>query len=326
MILQTALRKELLMDIVNENIINNPYHIYDNAFLSACSWDKRLLIPLINEIFDKNISENADIDHFPNEFLSHKKTKAGNDQLVKRITDALVRVDGDNFHFECESKNDGEILIRIADYDMQISLNDAKYHNHNVRVRLPDTAVIFLRNHRYLPGEGTVTYTKGGNFLIHRIPYFEICDYSLDYLAEKHLYILMPFYLMRYEHAITNNTSSKFLLIENEANKVYNILTSAHDSGILSTKEYEDIITLSNDIVKEISKGSQLNERLVKIMGNEVLKTAEERGEERGIEKGIFKATLENIRNAMESFKLSFDEACDGLKVRDREQYKKYIL
>ena len=61
--------------------------------------------------------------------------------------------------------------------------------------------------------------------------------------------------------------------------------------------------------------------RLVDIMGNEILLTAEERGEV----KGAFKMALENIKNAMESFALSFDEVCDKLKIKDREQYRSYI-
>ena len=56
-------------------------------------------------------------------------------------------------------------------------------------------------------------------------------------------------------------------------------------------------------------------------MGNEVLKTAEERGEE----KGIFKSKLEDIKNAMENGNLTFDKVCDLLGITNREQYRKHI-
>lgn len=110
-------------------------------------------------------------------------------------------------------------------------------------------------------------------------------------------------------------------MVEKEANRVYIILKETYDDGIITKTEFEHVVTLCNDVVKEISKNSELNGKLVEIMGTEVLKTAEERG----AEKGVFKATLENIKNAMESFKLSFDEACDGLKIKDREQYRKLV-
>lgn len=56
-------------------------------------------------------------------------------------------------------------------------------------------------------------------------------------------------------------------------------------------------------------------------MGNEVLKTLEERGEE----KGIFKATLENIRNAMTNGNLPFDSVCELLGIKDREKYRNLV-
>jgi len=243
------------------------------------------------------------IERSANDYTTHKNIKDNENQLVKRITDALVRVNNDKYHFECESKNDGEILIRVADYDMQIALNDAKFTNHKVVMKLPDTAVIYLRNHRNLPNEGIVVYTKNGVSLVHNIPYIEISNYNLDYLDDKHLFVLMPFYLMRYEHAIVNNTSSKFLLIENEANRVYNKLTKAYNDNLISEKEYEDVITLCNDVVKEISKGSQLTERLVEIMGNEVLKTAEERGLDKGL-----KALVDTLKKYCKDFQSLYKE------------------
>lgn len=145
--------------------------------------------------------------------------------------------------------------------------------------------------------------------------------YDLDDLAAKHLYILFPFYLMRYEHAIRNNTESKFAQVENEAYRVYDELTKAYNSRVLSQKEYEDIITLCNDVVKEISKDSQLKERLVEIMGNEIFKTAEERGEE----KGILKATLDYIKNAMVNGNMTFDQVCNLLGINDKEKYRSQI-
>lgn len=314
-------------DIVTSDVKNkgnNPYHIFDNAFLSACAWDKRLLIPLVNEIFKKNISEDATIEHLSNEVFYHKNEEE-KEQLVKRITDALVCVEGGKYHLECESKNDGEILIRISEYDMQIALNDAKYKNHKVEMELPETAVIFLRNHHTLPEKGEIVYRKGGESISHRIPYFEVGKYTLEELTEKHLYLLFPFYLMRYEHAIKHNTSKKFELIEKEAEKVFQVLTEAYNSRILSLTEYEHILTLCDDVVKEISQGSKIRERLVNVMGTEVLKTAEERGMERGIEKGFFDATLKNIRNAMESLQLPFDKVCEILKIDDKEQFRKLI-
>lgn len=127
-----------------------------------------------------------------------------------------------------------------------------------------------------------IVYRKGNQELICEIPYIQVGNYTLDELKDKHLYMLFPFYIIRYEHAIKYNIDKKYKLIEKEAERVYNILTEAYNDGILNKQEYEHVVTL-------------------------------------------YKATLENIKNAMSNGNLSFDKVCELLGVKDREQYRKYI-
>ncbi|MBE6015036.1 MAG: hypothetical protein E7241_06695 [Lachnospiraceae bacterium] len=280
-------------------------HIYDDAFLSACSWAKRLLIPLINEVFGTEISERAKITMSPNEQYSHKKDSKGRERLIKRITDALIRVDGNTYHFEAESKNDGRILMRIAEYDTLIAHNDGFYKGNTFVMRLPSTAVIFLRKHMNLPAFGTVRYETDGNSVEQTVPFIMVSKYSLEYIDERHLYILLPFYLMRYEHALKHDTTSKHVLIENETVRVYDILTKAYYDRLISRKEYEHILTLCNDVVRAIGDRSPIKERLVDAMGTGVLKTMEERGYEKGRyeekEDGL-KAMVDTLKNILPDF------------------------
>lgn len=309
--------------LVSESITlgENSSHIFDNTFLSACSWDKRLLIPLVNEIFNKNISEEAKIDLLPNEEFSHQNDDHNKDTLIKRITDALIRVNGNKYHFEAESKNDGQILLRIAEYDTLIAHNDAIYKDYSVIMQLPKTAVIFLRKHNHLPAFGTIKYASDNKILEQKIPFYMVSSFSLDYLDEKHLYILMPFYLMRYEHALKHNTSSKYLLIEKEAGRVYDVLTEAYENGIITRKEYEDILTLCNDVVQEIGKKSTIRERLVDAMGTGVLKTMEERGYDRGIIEGRNEGRNEERENGLKALVNLLKDFCPDFD----SLYKKII-
>lgn len=102
---------------------------------------------------------------------------------------------------------------------------------------------------------------------------------------------------------------------------MYNKLTKAYDDKLLSRKEYEDIITLCNDVVKEKSKGSQLAERLVEIMGNEVLKTAEERGLDKGL-----KALVTSLKKHYDNFQSLNAEVISNEEFKDytKEQVKRY--
>lgn len=72
-----------------------------------------------------------------------------------------------------------------------------------------------------------------------------------------------------------------------------------------------------------ISEDTEIEERLVEAMGYDtVILTAEERGiikgKKQGIEQGVLQTTIELIKNAMEIFALSFDEACVALKIKDK--------
>lgn len=285
--------------------------------MSACAWSKRLLIPLINEIFGKEIPENAEIERNANEQFEHIQDENQEEHLVRRISDTLITVYGKRYHFECESKNDGEILIRVVDYDMQIALHNAQYYRHNVTVELPDTAVIFLRKHRSLPSKGKISYVKGQKQLTYDIPYYQISRYDIDYLAEKHLYILFPFYLMRYENTLKKHIRSNYKMVENETEAVYNKLTDAYNNGILGQADYENMLELCKDVIQEISKNCQISERLVNTMRPGLLLTAEERG--------VVKTTTEMIKNAMKNGNMTFDQACDLLGIKDREWYRDLV-
>lgn len=188
-------------------------------------------------------------------------------------------------------------------------------------MKLPETAVVFLRNHRKIPKEGTIFYYKGNQVLKHKIPFLKVRKYTLEEFIDKNLYILVPFYLMRYEHAI-KNTPAKYDLIENETNKVYDTIVDAYEDGKITKTECENILVICKDVISVISKNTEIHERLVKTMGNEILLTAEERGIAKGIEQGAFNMALENIKNAMKSFSLSFDEVCDKLMIEDKEKYR----
>lgn len=44
-----------------------------------------------------------------------------------------------------------------------------------------------------------------------------------------------------------------------------------------------------------------------------------------GFDQGSFDMALANIKNAINSFNLTFDEVCDKLGIEDKEKYRDYI-
>ena len=106
---------------------------------------------------------------------------------------------------------------------------------------------------------------------------------------------------------------------------MYDELVAAYDRHCLTRTEYENILLLCKDVVAEISRDTSIQERLVTIMGTEVLLTAEERGVVKGIQQGIEQDRLELIRNLMKTTNVSFDMACNNLLIDDREKFRDLI-
>ncbi len=106
---------------------------------------------------------------------------------------------------------------------------------------------------------------------------------------------------------------------------MYDILTGAYNNRFLSRKEYEDILTLCNDVIKEIAKKSSIKERLVKKMGTEVLKTMEERGMEKGLEKGL-KALVGSLKKYCSDFYTLYQSVIENEEYADvtEDDVKKY--
>lgn len=87
--------------------------VYDDVFRTLLNDFPALIIPVINEMFGENYSGDEVIEFRPNEhFLNHQDGSQD-----KRITDTFFIIHGKkikSYHIECQSTNDGSIIIMIA--------------------------------------------------------------------------------------------------------------------------------------------------------------------------------------------------------------------
>lgn len=77
--------------------------IYDVAFRTILNNCRKLVIPVINEIFHENYTGNEKIEFLPNEHFIDQLDEAD----AKRITDTNFRITGTEtqkkYHLECKS-------------------------------------------------------------------------------------------------------------------------------------------------------------------------------------------------------------------------------
>ena len=97
---------------------------YDGVFRTILNDCKKLVIPVINEIFHEEYTGDEKIEFSPNEHFLDQQDEADK----KRITDTNFKIFGrttKKYHLECESSYpDGRITIRLFEYDALSRIRD----------------------------------------------------------------------------------------------------------------------------------------------------------------------------------------------------------
>ena len=78
--------------------------IFDDVLRTIQERLPKLLIPLVNEVFHTSYSADTEIVRLPEEYQK---------LLSKVIADSCNQIDGLVYHFECQSRTDGSMILRI---------------------------------------------------------------------------------------------------------------------------------------------------------------------------------------------------------------------
>jgi hypothetical protein len=158
------------------------------------------LIPLINETFGENYSGSEEITLKENELFIHRPDGTED----KRVTDSLVEIlkqkDGKDYHFECQSTADGNIVIRIYDYDSQIALRESEIINGVLEVIFPHSAILYLRSTKNTSDFLKIRIVTPNGDVAYKVPVIKISDYKIEDIFKKNLLFLIPFYIFTYEN------------------------------------------------------------------------------------------------------------------------------
>ena len=235
--------------------------IFDDVFMTMFERMPKLFIPLINEAFGTDYSDDEEIiklrdeHHFPENRI---------------ITDSFMGIRDARYHFECQSKDDSCMIIRMFEYDTAIALESMESAEDGVtEIRYPRSCVIYLRGKNCesrkevlrvrFPDESVYSYSP---------EILEVSEYSLDELFKKKLLIFLPFYLLRYEKTIKKDDteSVEFQKLMEETKELIERLDSLYE--ILET-DLIDLIKRITDYICRASKNSK--ERMDGVMRGRVL-------------------------------------------------------
>lgn len=73
-----------------------------------------------------------------------------------------------------------------------------------LRVKFPYSAIIYLRCDETMGEDIGIILNTSEDETKYRIPLIKLKDYTLDMIFEKHLFILLPFWIFTYEERLKN--------------------------------------------------------------------------------------------------------------------------
>ena len=255
-------------------------NIYDGAFRTILNDCRKLIIPVINEIFGETYIGEEEIQFFPNEHFIDQQDEADKE----RITDTNFTVSGKipkKYHIECESSlPDGRITIRLFEYDAQIALDEGEVTEETLTVTFPNTAVLYLRTYKKTPDKMKYVIITPGGTVQYDVPIMKVQTYSLDDIFEKRLLMLIPFYIFSHEKGFPeyNSNEQKLAELKAEYQEILKRLDELEQQGVIGAFDKRTIIELSNDVIKEIAqKYVNVQKGVGDIMGGALIETSARR-------------------------------------------------
>ena len=269
--------------------------VYDGVFRTILNDCKKLVIPVINEIFHESYTGDEKIEFSPNEHFLDQQDEADK----RRITDTNFKIFGrttKKYHLECESSYpDGRITIRLFEYDAQIALDEGEVTEEKITVTFPNTAVLYLRTRKKTADKMKYVIVTPGGTVEYDVPVMKVQAYSLDDIFEKRLLLLIPFYIFSHEKDFPeyNNNNQKLKELESEYKDILERLDSLERQGIIRAFDKRTIIELSSDVIKEIAqKYENVQKGVGGVMGGALIETEARRLRDEARKE----ATVENAR------------------------------
>ena len=295
-------------------------NIYDGAFRTILNDCRKLIIPVINEIFDETYTGDEEIRFFPNEHFLDQQDEADKE----RITDTNFTVFGKipkKYHVECESSlPDRRITIRLFEYDAQIALDEGEVTEETLTVTFPNTAVLYLRTYQKTPDKMKYVIVTPGGTVRYDIPIMKVQKYSLDDIFDKRLLMLIPFYIFSHENSFPeyNSNDQKLEKLKAEYQVILERLDRLEQQEVIGAFDKRTIIELSSDVIKEIA---QKYENVQKGVGDIMSGALIETEARRILKKGMNEANKETALKLLKRGKQTVEEIAEdtGLSVSEVE-------
>ena len=289
---------------------NTPYDDVFRTLLTDCT---ELMIPVVNEIFHTDYTGKETICLLQNEHFI--KMPDGSEQ--ERITDSSFEIIRETteqtflrkrYHIECQSTEDGSMIIRMFEYDTQLALENRELTSDTLTVRFPDSAIVSLRHTKNTPEVMTVKVLTPGGKVAYTVPVLKVKRYTVNELFEKKLFFLIPFHIFAYEKDFKEleQNSEKLKQLAAEYASIKKRLEISCETGELTEYPKAAILAMSRKVIEHLAvKYNNVREGVSYQMGGKVLdyeaKDILNRGIQKGEADGIRKAKIQFATKLLKS-------------------------
>ena len=248
-------------------MVNTPYDDVFRTLLTDCT---ALIIPVVNELFHTSYTGKETIHLLQNEHFI--KLPDGSEQ--ERITDSILGRERKRYHVECQSTEDGSMIVRMFEYDTQLALENREVTAGALVVHFPDSAIVALRHTKNTPEVMTVMIRTPGGEVSYAVPVLKVRQYTVEEIFEKKLYFLIPFHIFVYEKSFKEleENSEKLAKLEEEYTAIVNRLEEDRKNGDLNEYEKVTILEMSDTVIKHLAaKYEKVRKGVGESMGGKVL-------------------------------------------------------
>ena len=257
---------------------NTPYDDVFRTLLTDCT---ELMIPVVNEIFHTHYTGKETICLLQNEHFI--KMPDGSEQ--ERITDSSFEIISEEtapiaqgqkkrYHIECQSTEDGTMIVRMFEYDTQLALENREFTSNILTVQFPDLAIVLLRHTKNTPEEMMVKVLTPGGKVSYTVPVLKVKRYTIHELFEKKLFFLIPFHIFAYEKDFKELEENKKKLkqLEAEYASIRERLEIACQMGDLTRYSKAAILDMSRKVIEHLAvKYKNVAKGVSRTMGGKVL-------------------------------------------------------
>ena len=253
--------------------------IFDDVFRTICQKMPVLLIAVINEVFGTDYLDDERILQLRNDYIEKRS---------KLVTDAVIQIDTALYHVECQSREDGMMVVRMIEYDFAIALEEAMAEGKPYRMRFPNSCVIYIRGSQGDHDLHMEVELPDGKVFEYSTKAVNVQSYSEGEIFKKKLLMFLPYYILRYEGNIPTARKQdrdrlEALLAEYDdiCKKLEAVLDEMGRSEL-----YTDLIKLIERISNYVIRSKEVREEVGIVMGGRILELQSEKDRRIGRQEG----------------------------------------